>query len=632
MNMDLNYERKLQLNEWLISARWFYMVAVFLIGLLSNVLFGIFSVKLSFFPLAILLLIFIGVNAYFVYIIGQIKKTQAYEKLKILSLFQIAVELIIFTVIMYFGGDKTLASIFFFLPIISASMIYGIKGALITAVASGLLVNIPVTWEYFIYVWYNIFGQKSFNISDFTQFNLKSINLIKIVTTSNFYLVIAVFSGYSSRLLFKREKDLLLQAEEVTKVKEYRENELRQLDKTTKLLVKRDRQLMVINKELDKKIQELELSEKSMLKAFFDLKSERKKSEIERNKVEAIIANFIDPILMIDVNGKISLVNPAAKNIFGLSDLNIGQKISDSNNYSMNNFKDSIKQKYTVKKGKISDPNRQEEEVIVENNEQKLTYKVNTAKVLNKDRAILGTMKIFYNLTREKMIDKLKSEFISIAAHQLRTPLSAIKWVIKMILDGDLGELNEEQQKLLFKGYQSNERIIELVNDMLNVSRIEEGRFGYSFKSSNFKEIFDIVLESLKPKIDNKNIKLLINTPKKIPNIYMDSQKMLLVLQNLFENAVKYTPEHGKIEIKVEAAKQFIKFKIKDNGVGIPSEEQPKLFTKFFRANNVMRMQTEGSGLGLFIVKNVIKRHGGEITFSSVEGKGAEFVFTLPIE
>ena len=243
-----------------------------------------------------------------------------------------------------------------------------------------------------------------------------------------------------------------------------------------------------------------------MLKAFSDLKIERKRSETERNKVEAIIANFIDPILVIGTDGKLNLVNPAAKIVFGLDESSVGQIIPRGKDYSMNNFKAVIKQEYTVKLRKGGKTGSLEEEVIIKNNDKELTYKVSTAKVLDKNGQSLGTMKIFYNLTREKMINRLKSEFISIAAHQLRTPLSAIKWAIKMVLDGDAGRLNQEQQELLFKGYQSNERIIRLVNDMLDVSRIEEGRFGYSFAHSNLKKILDIVVCSLESKIKRKNI------------------------------------------------------------------------------------------------------------------------------
>ena len=608
------------------------MVAIFLIGILGNSLFSIFTDKSQFFSISVLLLVFIFVNAYFYLLISEIKKTKSRHKLKYLSVWQIGIELVIFTIILYLGGDKGMASVFFFLPIISASIIFGIRGAVITAILAATLVNLSVTLDYFIYFWQNILSKDVFNALELNVFKYRTYSLISVIATSNFYLVLAIFSGYGTKLLFKREQALISQTENLVRVKEYRENELKQLDKTTKLLVKRDQQLTIINKELDKKIEELERSEKSMFKAFADLKKERKKSEEERNKVNAIISNFVDPIILIDSQDHLNLLNPEARKLFELGDDDLGKHISSKENYSFNNFAKITKKEYKVKNSKETKAgNPDEEEIIIKHNNQELTYKIITAKVTDSQGKFLGTMKIFYNMTREKMIDRLKSEFISIAAHQLRTPLSAIKWVIKMVLDGDAGKLNEEQYELLDKGYKSNERIIELVNDMLSVSRIEEGRFGYSFADCDFAKVLSIVLDTLQNKIEMKKLKIKISAPSKMPKVLMDRKKMILVLQNLLENAAKYTPEYGTIKIKVEAGKQFLQFKVKDNGVGIPSTDRAKIFTKFFRAANVMRMQSEGSGLGLFIVQNIIKRHGGEITFKSKEGKGTEFIFTLPL-
>jgi len=244
----------------------------------------------------------------------------------------------------------------------------------------------------------------------------------------------------------------------------------------------------------------------------------------------------------------------------------------------------------------------------------------------------LGILKIFYDISREKDLDRLKSEFISIAAHQLRTPLSAIKWVIKMVLDEDVGPLNKEQSELLEKGYKSNERIIHLVNDLLNVSRIEEGRFGYNFEKHDFLELVNSVVEGVAGLIDKNKIKLVINKPNLLPPIVFDQEKMLLVMQNLVDNALKYTPERGRIEINIDVDKEFFKVSVKDNGVGIPEKDKQKLFSKFFRAANVIRMQTEGSGLGLFIVKNIINKHGGVIFVDSQEGRGTDVHFTLPLK
>jgi signal transduction histidine kinase len=388
--------------------------------------------------------------------------------------------------------------------------------------------------------------------------------------------------------------------------------------------------LTSVTAQLNKKIKQLEETEKSLFRAFSDLQTARELTEKERNKTMAVISNFVDPIIVIDKNSRLNLVNPAARHIFGFLESDIGKEIPEDDNYSMENFKKIIKREFTIAPKK-KENSATEEELTVNVADQELIYKVITAEVLDSKREFLGVMKIFYNLTREKMIDKLKSDFISIAAHQLRTPLSAIKWIIKMVLDGDAGKLNKEQEKILQKGYLSNERIIGLVNDMLNVSRIEEGRFGYIFKEDDFGEALELVIESLENQIKSKKIKFSWIKPKKMSKVYFDKVKLNLALQNLLENSVKYTPEFGKIEIITEFGSEFLKVKIKDNGVGIPEKDQEKLFTKFFRADNVVRMQTEGSGLGLFIAKNVIAKHGGELTFKSREGIGTEFIFTIPL-
>lgn len=630
---DLQYNRKIELNEWIITARWFYMVAVFLIGIMGNSLIWVMNPQYSFLPVFILLMVLVFSNSYFYNAITGIKRMQTFHKLKWLSWGQITLELFIITILLYLAEDPGVVSIFFFLPIISASIIFGIRGAVTTAILAGALINISAIVGYFNFLLAGSLDHTILSKDAIISFYKLTIDLIRVILTSNFYIIVALFSGYTSKFLFKREQRLMAQAETLIKASAEKESELKKKDISAQQLVKKDAVLTAINKELDKKIKELEQSERSLMKAFADLKEARMRSEQESNKIVAMIANFIDPIIVIDRDDRISLLNPAAKNIFGLIENDIGTQILSENNYSMANFKTAIKKEYTVKTSKeMKSENPMEEEIIINYNNQEYTYKVITENIIDNMGSDLGVMKIFYNLTREKMIDKLKSEFISIAAHQLRTPLAAIKWVIKMVLDGDTGKLNKDQQELLFKGYQSNERIITLVNDMLNVSRIEEGRYGYSFTSSDFKEALKIVLDCLEKPINDKKIKLLLNLPARNTKVYMDKEKMTLVLQNLLENAVKYTPEHGTIEVGLEYGRELLTFRVKDNGVGIPEKDQAKMFSKFFRAVNVVRMQTEGSGLGLFIVKNIVERHNGDITFKSEEGKGTEFVVTLPLK
>jgi signal transduction histidine kinase len=627
--MDIRLDRKIDINKLNIKIRWYYMFGIFLIGIVQQN----FSPSLVNFPKSLMIAIlalFIVINYLFSKIIAKIELHATDFKVHFFSYVQIFADITTFLFVMHMaGGIESISFLYFILSIIFASLIFGFKGALSLALLSGVLVNLLVYCETTGII---------FHISRYSASTLESSNqaiaLVKSFGIFIFYMIVGVFTGYSSQILINRENELLGKTKILDEKKKERVAQLKKIDETANLLVDRDVELTRINKELDKKIAELEGAEKSQIRAFLDLQAARKKTEEEKEKIGAIISNFIDPIIVFDSEHKISLLNPSAGEIFGLTQNYIGKKVDIKNNFSMENFREIIKLNYkvqTARELKIEDDSIEEITIIQENSDE-IVYKVITAKVIGNNGEFYGSMKVFYNLTREKMIDKLKSEFISIAAHQLRTPLSAVKWVIKMVLDEDSGPLNLEQKEMLTKGYQSNERIIVLVNDMLNVSRIEEGRFGYSFEQSDFSEVLDMVISSLEGKLKDKKMKLLVDKPDNIPLVYMDKSKMTMVVQNLTENAVKYTPEFGTVQIGLEVSKKFFRVRVQDNGVGIPAEDKVKLFSKFFRASNVVRLQTEGSGLGLFIVKNIIEKHGGTIICNSEEGKGTEFIFTLPLE
>ncbi|MDA3814839.1 MAG: ATP-binding protein [Patescibacteria group bacterium] len=588
--LNIQTERKIEVNRWLINIRWFYGIGVFIIGALSKIL-SKSNVNFSILNMLLLLLIFGLINFTFEIAFRKISQNKSIRAINALSLSQMLAEIGILTIIMHYaGGIESVAISFFFIPIVSASYLLGAKGSIIAALLSALMINLLVTLEYFGVI-PHVYRYEE------TSPELYSlpISLTKTITISIFYLIIGVYSGYGAKLLFNRE-DLL-------------ENQAKQLSKKTKLLSKREKTLSSINTSLTE----------------------------EKNKIESIISNFTGPIIFINSKKEISLINPSAKEFLGINENDYGTKVSSKNNYALENFSKLIKNdfKITNNKGELDKNNKPIEEIELKNNKDTKTYKVITTSVCrgeNKD-ACYGFLKIFYDLTREKEIDKMKSEFISIAAHQLRTPLSAIKWVIKMILDEDVGNLNKEQTELLEKGYKSNERIIELVNDLLNVSRIEEGRFGYNFSMSDLQEVIDIVTEDTERLIAKNNQKFIVNKPEVLPKIYMDKDRILLVLQNLLDNAVKYTPEFGKVEVNIKKENDnFIKISVKDNGVGVPEKDKVKLFTIFFRARNVKRMQTEGSGLGLFIAKNIVENHQGSILVESEEGKGTEISFTLPLK
>lgn len=227
--------------------------------------------------------------------------------------------------------------------------------------------------------------------------------------------------------------------------------------------------------------------------------------------------------------------------------------------------------------------------------------------------------------------DRLKSQFVTIAAHQLRTPLSGVKWALRLLLDGDLGELRDAQLEFVRKAFEVNERMIHLVNDLLNVSRIEEGRFGYNLASGNLVSLLQKVVEQNEFRARELRLNLSFEVPQKpLPQVLFDSDKLGIALSNIIDNALNYTFADGSVRVAISEGPGYVKITVNDTGVGIPKNEMPRLFTKFFRGENVVRMQTDGSGLGLYITKNVIDAHNGTISVSSEEGRGTTVSVLLP--
>ncbi|MEX0869964.1 MAG: HAMP domain-containing sensor histidine kinase [Candidatus Spechtbacterales bacterium] len=237
------------------------------------------------------------------------------------------------------------------------------------------------------------------------------------------------------------------------------------------------------------------------------------------------------------------------------------------------------------------------------------------------------------NFSKEKNASDTKSKFLSVAAHQLRTPLSAMKWTFNMLLDGDLGELKEEQIEVIKQSNEMNERMIATINDLLNVSRMESGRLEYRFQEVDLVQIIKEVFREEEVRARKRNINLIFEElADNLPPLNADPEKLLMVVSNLIDNAIKYTPDGQTVKVKLEKRDDYIQFSVQDEGIGIPKELFPKLFTRFSRGENAMRLHTTGTGLGLFIAKNIIERHGGKIWAESEEGKGSVFFFTLPLD
>lgn len=229
-------------------------------------------------------------------------------------------------------------------------------------------------------------------------------------------------------------------------------------------------------------------------------------------------------------------------------------------------------------------------------------------------------------------LNRMKSEFVSVASHQLRTPLSAIRWETELLLTKFKKGLNKKQLENVNSICLLNQKMIRLVNDLLDVARIDQNRLIIRKKSFDFLKVVEDTLKELAPLVKKRNIEIVLNVKKKIPLAIGDPEKIKLVMENLINNSIKYTTSNSKIEIKIFKKDNFLIFEVKDNGVGIPEEQHRRVFEKFFRSDNAVKYQTEGTGLGLYIAKNIVEQLDGKIWFQSIENVGSVFSFSLPID
>ncbi|MDK2898860.1 MAG: hypothetical protein PWQ10_47 [Patescibacteria group bacterium] len=231
-----------------------------------------------------------------------------------------------------------------------------------------------------------------------------------------------------------------------------------------------------------------------------------------------------------------------------------------------------------------------------------------------------------------RQLDKNKDEFVSMASHQLRTPLTSVKGYISMVLEGDAGKISESQRNLLSEAFISSERMVRLINDFLNVSRLQTGKFVIDKHPVDLSKLVEQEIDSLKSNATVRNMKFNYRKPKDFPIIKVDEDKIRQVVMNFADNAIYYSHDGTAIDINLVVKGNEVIFTVKDTGIGVPSKEQEQLFSKFYRASNARKQRPDGTGVGLFLAKKVVSVHGGKVIFKSVENKGSTFGFSLPIE
>ncbi|MDQ7814311.1 MAG: PAS domain-containing sensor histidine kinase [Patescibacteria group bacterium] len=375
-------------------------------------------------------------------------------------------------------------------------------------------------------------------------------------------------------------------------------------------------------------------------------KDELEKSVRQRTKeLQLALANNVallesigDGLIAADTKLKIMMVNPAAQKMLGwkIDDLR-GQIMTAETPRIEDERGEEVDVKslpanmalLTGKKVKM-DAASKDTYYYVRKDGTRFPVAITATPITIKDQT-KGIIMLFRDISTEKELDKAKSEFISLASHQLRTPPTAIKWNAELLLEDKSGKMSKAQTEMVEEVKEISEKMIETVSSLLNVSRIELGTFIVDPKPVDYREVAAEALKELKPQINIKKLQVLEKFDKDIPMIPADPGLAKIVIENLLTNAVKYTPEEGqvKIEIKNQPKTKSILISVKDTGCGIPKKDQEKIFKKMFRAENV-KSKIDGTGFGLYLLKSVVEMAGGKVWFESQENKGTTFFVELP--
>ena len=365
-----------------------------------------------------------------------------------------------------------------------------------------------------------------------------------------------------------------------------------------------------------------------------DLKHAIEQITKEEKKMTAIVNSLAEGLILVDGNHRVLHINPAAEYLLNVRADQVGEELT------------LIVQDLTLARalketeGKTSLNETVNSEVTLDREGEISTLRIVASPFLDEEGAVLGTVYVFDDITREKEIDQMKSDFVSLVSHELRTPMTSIIGFVSLILEGKTGPINDKQRRSLDRVQHQAERLAALINDLLDISRIEAGRIQMKREEISVSEIAKQRIEDISPQADAKSIELRLFAPESLPNTIGDQERIGQVFTNLIGNAIKFTPEEGKIAVRISVdgalpgkSDSALHVEVIDTGDGVPFEERERVFNRFHQLGNVNTRQEGGSGLGLSIVKSIVESHGGTVWVDGgYEGHGSNFQFTLPVE
>lgn len=344
----------------------------------------------------------------------------------------------------------------------------------------------------------------------------------------------------------------------------------------------------------------------------------------EQSRLQTIISCMADGVLVTNLEGQLVLWNVSAVNMLKLTGTDkSGQPL---NHYIKN--KSVIKSLKEILDSKDSDYSMMTREIQVDEQGSVLMAKI--ALIRDKEKKVLGTVTVLSDITKLKEIDKIKSQFVSMVAHELRAPLAAIEGWLEVVISGEGGGDSEQNQKWLKRAKERSHSLLELVNDLLIINRMEAGRIAQKMETVQLSDIIEKIVEFLKPEAEKRNISCEFQFPKNLTTIQADKSDMEKLFTNLINNAMKYNLKGGRIIIKAVKDESYVCIQVQDTGVGILSENIKHIFDDFFRVEDETTKKISGTGLGLTIAKRIVDSHFGKIEVESKLGKGSTFFVFLP--